>query len=208
MNKMKSKKTSKKTLYTSCIKRFLDIIISLIAIISVVLVCIPIAFLIYHEDGGSVFYKSERYGLHMKKFNMIKFRSMKMNSDDIRNEDGTTYNSDKDPRMTKIGSFLRRTSLDELPQFFNVLIGDMSIIGPRPSPMGNEKTYTEFVMRKFNVRPGITGYNQALKRNSATLEERYNNDVWYSDHISFKLDIKIFFMTIKAVLMQENIYNS
>ncbi len=107
----------------------------------------------------------------MKKFRMLKFRSMKMNAADIRNPDGTTYNSVKDDRQTKIGKILRQTSLDELPQFLNVLMGDMSLVGPRPSPMGNEKTYTTFIKKKFKVRPGITGYNQALKRNSATLEE-------------------------------------
>jgi lipopolysaccharide/colanic/teichoic acid biosynthesis glycosyltransferase len=89
-----------------------------------------------------------------------------------------------------------------------VLIGDMSFIGPRPSPMGNESTYTDFVMQKFRVRPGITGYNQALKRNSATLDERYLNDVYYAQNISFLLDMKIIAMTIKSVVLRENIYNS
>ena len=138
---------------------------------------------------------------------MFKYRTMRMNSPDIRNIDGTTFNSEKDFRLTKIGSFLRKTSIDELPQIFNVLLGDMSFIGPRPSPMGNEKTYTDFVKKKFNVRPGITGYNQALKRNSATLEERYKNDVYYAEHVSFLLDAKIVLMTIKTVLLRRNIYN-
>lgn len=198
----------KKSIYNSCLKRILDIIISLFSLVFVILIGIPIAILIKFEDGGSIFYKSERYGLHMKKFNMIKFRSMKMNSVDIRNKDGTTYNSDDDPRMTKVGSVLRRTSLDELPQFYNVLVGDMSLIGPRPSPMGNEKTYTDFVKQKFNVRPGISGYNQVLKRNSATLEQRYKNDVYYANNVSFVFDCKIILMTIKSVVLQKNIYNS
>ena len=84
----------------------------------------------------------------------------------------------------------------------------MSFIGPRPSPMGNEATYTDFVKKKFQVRPGITGYNQALKRNSATLDERYKNDVYYAEHVSFGLDVKIIFMTIKSVLKRENIYRA
>lgn len=145
--------------------------------------------------------------MNMKSFGMFKYRTMRMNSPDIRNIDGTTFNSEKDFRLTKIGSFLRKTSIDELPQIFNVLLGDMSFIGPRPSPMGNEKTYTDFVKKKFNVRPGITGYNQALKRNSATLEERYKNDVYYAEHVSFLLDAKIVLMTIKTVLLRRNIYN-
>ena len=144
----------------------------------------------------------------MKKFKMIKFRTMKMNAPDIRNKDGSTYNSAKDPRLTKIGALLRKTSVDELPQVFNVLFGDMSFVGPRPSPMGNEKTYTSFIKKKFRVRPGITGYNQALLRNSATLEERYKNDVYYAENVSFFLDVKIIFMTAVSVLKKKNIYNS
>ena len=87
-------------------------------------------------------------------------------------------------------------------------MGDMSFIGPRPSPMGNEATYTDFIKKKFRVRPGITGLNQARKRNSATMEERYRNDVYYAEHVSFWLDVKIIFMTILGVLRRKNIYNS
>ncbi len=193
-------------MYRKFFKRLFDIIVSLIALIFVVILAIPIAIAIKFEDGGSVFYCGWRYGKDMKKFKMIKFRSMKMNSEDIRNADGTTFNSATDPRMTKIGAFLRKTSLDEIPQFFNVLIGDMSLIGPRPSPMGNEKTYDEFVMRKFKVRPGVTGLNQALLRNSATLEERYKNDVNYADNLTFAMDMKIIWLTICSVLGKKNIY--
>lgn len=193
-------------IYKYYIKRAIDIIISLIALPFIVLVGIPIALAIKIEDGGTVFFLGPRYGKDMKKFTMFKFRSMKMNAKDIRNADGSTYNSAQDDRQTKIGKFLRRTSLDELPQFINVLVGDMSFIGPRPSPMGNEATYTDFIKKKFQVRPGITGLNQALKRNSATLEERYKNDVYYAEHVSLLLDIKIFFRTILSVIRRENIY--
>lgn len=195
-------------LYGKVVKRVLDILISLIALPFVLLLGIPIAIAVKAEDGGSIFYLSERYGKDMKKFRMLKFRSMKMNARDIRNADGSTYNSESDDRQTRVGKFLRKTSLDELPQFLNVLIGDMSFIGPRPSPMGNEATYTDFVKKKFQVRPGITGYNQALKRNNATRDERYNNDVYYAEHVSFFLDVRIFFMTVKNVLLRKNIYNS
>ncbi len=195
-------------LYGKVVKRVLDILISLIALPFVLLPGIPIAIAVKAEDGGSIFYLSERYGKDMKKFRMLKFRSMKMNARDIRNADGSTYNSESDDRQTRVGKFLRKTSLDELPQFLNVLIGDMSFIGPRPSPMGNEATYTDFVKKKFQVRPGITGYNQALKRNNATRDERYNNDVYYAEHVSFFLDVRIFFMTVKNVLLRKNIYNS
>lgn len=194
-------------MYNTIFKRLVDLLIVLILIPFILLLTIPIGILIKKEDGGDVFYISRRYGMNMKNFGMFKYRTMRMNSPDIRNIDGTTFNSEKDFRLTKIGSFLRKTSIDELPQIFNVLLGDMSFIGPRPSPMGNEKTYTDFVKKKFNVRPGITGYNQALKRNSATLEERYKNDVYYAEHVSFLLDAKIVLMTIKTVLLRRNIYN-
>lgn len=195
-------------IYRNFIKRAIDIVISLIALPFIVLVGIPIAIAIKIEDGGTVFFLGPRYGKDMKKFKMFKFRSMKMNAKDIRNADGTTFNSAQDDRQTKIGKILRKTSLDELPQFINVLIGDMSFIGPRPSPMGNEATYTDFIKKKFQVRPGITGLNQALKRNSATLEERYKNDVYYAEHVSFLLDVKIFLRTILSVIKRENIYKS
>lgn len=194
--------------YGKVIKRGLDVAISVVALPLVALVGIPIAVAIKAEDGGSIFFLGPRYGKNMKKFSMFKFRSMKMDAADIRNADGTTYNSETDDRQTRVGRILRKTSLDELPQFINVLRGDMSLIGPRPSPMGNEATYTEFVRKKFQVRPGVTGLNQALKRNSATLEERYENDVYYAEHVSFLLDVKIAFLTIKSVLLRKNIYNS
>ena len=195
-------------IYRKYVKRILDILVSIFAMPFVFLIGIPVAAAIKAEDGGSVFYKGPRYGKKKKKFSMLKFRSMKMDAEDIRNPDGTTYNAENDGRQTKIGKILRKTSLDELPQFFNVLRGDMSFIGPRPSPMGNEATYTDFVKKKFSVRPGITGYNQALKRNSATLEERYQNDVFYAENVSFVLDLKIIYYTVKSVLLRKNIYRS
>lgn len=195
-------------MYRRYIKRLFDIIVALVACPFILIIGIPISIAIKIEDGGTVFFLGPRYGKDMKKFKMFKFRSMKMDAKDIRNADGSTYNSAQDDRQTRIGKFLRKTSLDELPQFINVLIGDMSFIGPRPSPMGNEATYTDFIKKKFQVRPGITGLNQALKRNSATMEERYKNDVYYAEHVSLGLDVKIFFLTIKSVLLRKNIYNS
>lgn len=195
-------------MYDRIIKRLIDIMISMVLIPFILVLLLPIALLIKLEDRGDVFYNGERYGRNMRKFKMFKFRSMRMNAPDIRNEDGTTFNSEKDNRLTRIGSFIRKTSIDEIPQIFNVFLGDMSFVGPRPSPMGNESTYSDFIKKKFNVRPGITGYNQALKRNSATLEERYKNDVYYAEHVSFFLDMKIILMTVKSVLLRKNIYNS
>ena len=195
-------------MYNKILKRLIDIVISLMLIRLVLVLMIPIALFIKLEDHGDVFYNAERYGLNMRKFRMFKFRSMKMNAPDIRNADGTTFNSEKDIRLTRIGSFLRKTSIDELPQILNVFLGDMSFVGPRPSPMGNERTYTDFVKKKFDVRPGITGYNQALLRNSATLEERYKNDIYYAENLSFLLDCKIIYMTLRSVLCRENVYKN
>ena len=195
-------------MYNKILKRLIDIVISLMLIPLVLVLMIPIALFIKLEDHGDVFYNAERYGLNMRKFRMFKFRSMKMNAPDIRNADGTTFNSEKDIRLTRIGSFLRKTSIDELPQILNVFLGDMSFVGPRPSPMGNERTYTDFVKKKFDVRPGITGYNQALLRNSATLEERYKNDIYYAENLSFLLDCKIIYMTLRSILCRENVYKN
>ena len=195
-------------MYNKILKRLIDIVISLMLIPLVLVLMIPIALFIKLEDHGDVFFNAERYGRNMRKFRMFKFRSMKMNAPDIRNADGTTFNSEKDIRLTRIGSFLRKTSIDELPQILNVFLGDMSFVGPRPSPMGNERTYTDFVKKKFDVRPGITGYNQALLRNSATLEERYKNDIYYAENLSFLLDCKIIYMTLRSVLCRENVYKN
>ena len=193
-------------MYAKYIKRVLDLIISLMTIPVVLVIMIPISIMIKLDDRGSVFFSDYRLGKDMKKFKMYKFRTMKMNAPDIRNDDGSTYNSMDDKRLTRVGKYLRITSIDELPQVFNVFIGQMSFIGPRPSPLGNESTYSEDYLRKFTVRPGITGYNQAVLRNCANREEREKNDIFYIDNISFLLDIKIIFLTIRAVIKRENIY--
>ncbi len=195
------------TFYRKVIKRLLGILLVLILLPFVIIVSVPVAVAIKVEDGGPIFYKGLRYGKGMRKFYEYKFRSMKTNAPDIRNKDGTTFNSEDDSRLTKTGRFLRKTSIDELPQLINVLMGDMSIIGPRPSPMGNEDTYTDFIKKKFDVRPGITGYAQALYRNTATLEQRYKADVFYVENVSFLLDLKILFMTAKTVLTHKGINN-
>lgn len=190
-------------MYKKVFKRLLDIVLALIALFLLVLIFVPVAIAIKFEDGGPIFYNAKRLGRYQKEFNMYKFRSMKVNAPDIRNKDGSTYNSDDDPRVTNIGRFIRKTSIDELPQLLNVLIGNMSFVGPRPSPLGN--TYDEIFIRKFEVKPGITGYNQAKLRNSATHEERVKNDIYYVDNISFGLDVKILFWTFIGVVQRKNI---
>lgn len=128
--------------------------------------------LIKLEDRGPIFYCGERLGKDSKLFKMYKFRSMKVNAPDIRNDDGSTFNSSKDPRITKVGKFIRETSIDELPQLFNVLKGDMSIIGPRASVGNSLNTFKSDEIDKMKVRPGITGYTQAYYRNDLTMREK------------------------------------
>lgn len=194
-------------MYSKGIKRILDFIIGLMALPFIVVITLIMAPIIYFDDKGPIFYNASRLGRNGKPFKMYKFRSMMVNAPDIRNKDGSTYNGDDDPRVTKVGRFMRKTSIDELPQFLNVLLGDMSLIGPRPDPLDDMEIYTEYQKKKLNVRPGITGYNQAYYRNSVEQNEKFEHDVYYAENISFFLDIKIFFKTIATILTRDNVYN-
>ena len=166
------------------------------------------AIFIKAEDGGPVFYMAERTGRFGMPFRMYKLRSMKVNAPDIRLADGSTYNGEDDPRVTRFGRFARKTSIDELPQVINILKGDMSFIGPRPdTPMYLDK-YTDEERIVLTVRPGITGYNQATNRNSVLTKEKLKNDVYYVKHLSLCFDIKIMFMTVITVLSHRNINRS
>ena len=138
---------------------------------------------------------------------MYKFRTMKVNAPDLRNPDGSTYNAEDDPRLTPVGRFLRKTSIDELPQLINVLIGDMSFVGPRPTLYSDKySSYNEQTKKRFSVRPGITGYTQAYFRNSIGQEEKFMHDIWYVENLSFLLDIKVIIKTVVSVIKRENIY--
>jgi len=192
--------------YKNIIKRVLDVIISIVILPFFLVLCIIIIPFIYFEDKGSIFYNSERLGKNGKKFKMYKFRTMKMNSEDIRNKDGSTYNGEDDTRITKVGKILRKTSIDEVPQVLNVLKGDMSIIGPRPDLPEHMKLYTNEEKRKLSVKPGITGYNQAYFRNSVKWKQRIKNDIYYIEHLTFAFDVKILIKTISTVLKREKIY--
>lgn len=196
-------------MYKNFGKRILDIIFSLCALPFVLLVIIIFGPIIYISDKGPIFYNAERLGENGKIYKMFKLRSMKVNAPDIRNSDGSTFNGDNDPRVTTVGRFMRKTSIDEFPQFINVLLGDMSIIGPRPtvSTKGIRIDEMDEIKRKhYSVKPGITGYSQAYFRNSITQEEKYVNDAYYADHISLFLDFKIFVKTIGSVIARKNIY--
>lgn len=192
-------------MYVKFFKRLFDVIgaILLLPFFFVIYISIVPFYLLF--DKGPVFYLGERLGLKGHPFPMYKFRSMKVNAPDIRLQDGSTYNGDDDPRVTKLGRFLRKTSLDEIPQILNVLKGDMSFIGPRPDPVDWIDKYKEEEKIFLQVKPGITGYSQAYFRNSADAQQKINNDVYYANNISFLLDLKIFLRTVKTVLFRENI---
>lgn len=194
-------------MYKKFFKRFIDIILSLIAFPFVILVIVIMAPIIYINDPGPIFYNAPRRGKKGKNFKMMKLRSMYVNSPDIRNSDGSTFNSSDDPRVTKIGRFMRKMSIDEIPQLLNVLKGEMSFIGPRPVLVSVPyEELTGDAKKRLDVKPGITGYSQAYYRNSIGLEEKYKYDCYYVDNISFLMDCKIILKTVQSVIKSENIY--
>ena len=201
-------KQNYKSLYQIVFKRIFDILLCVMILPFVLLVTIPIAVAIKLEDGGPIFYKSRRLGIGFTEFDMLKFRSMKVNAPDLRNDDGSTYNSPTDDRVTRVGYFLRQTSLDELPQLFNVLLGNMSLLGPRPGDVESKDTYEEDEKDKMLVRPGISGYTQANYRNSIGVREKRLYDAWYAHNVSLWLDVKILFKTVVAVLKKDNVYTN
>ena len=197
-----------KGLYQLIIKRIIDIIICLVLLPFVIIILIPIAIAIKLDDNGPIFYHSNRIGVNFKEFKMLKFRSMKVDAPDIRNTDGSTFNSNSDSRVTRVGRFLRETSLDEIPQIFNIIKGNMSIIGPRPGDVESKSTYKNDEKDKLLSRPGITGYTQAYYRNNIGVRDKRLLDAYYAHNVSFLWDLRIFFKTISTVLKKENIYTN
>ncbi|MEE1234432.1 MAG: sugar transferase [Bacteroidaceae bacterium] len=195
-------------MYKHVFKRLIDICIGLVALPFVLLVIIVLGPIIYFTDKGPVFYNANRAGKDYKPFKMFKLRSMYVNAPDIRNADGSTFNSDNDTRVTPIGRFMRKTSLDEFPQFLNILKGDISFIGPRPKLYCPEKYpngLPEFMKKSFLVKPGVTGYAQAYFRNSITNEEKFKWDGYYAENVSLWMDVKIIFQTFYSVIARKNI---
>lgn len=195
-------------MYKNVFKRLLDFFFAFIALPFVLIIALILKPLIYFEDKGPLFYVSKRAGKDEKTFNMYKFRSMKVNSPNLLNSDGSTYNSEHDDRQTKIGKILRKTSIDELPQIFNILKGEMALIGPRPVLEEQALTFTEEEKDKFKVLQGITGYTQAYSRNQLSSHDERMMDVWYANHISFLLDVKIFFKTIETIMHPGKVYKN
>lgn len=196
------------SMYKIFFKRLLSLIISLFTLPIFFIAVIILGPIIYLTDRGPVFYNAIRTGKNAKQFKMYKFRSMYVNAPDIRNADGSTFNSDNDSRVTPIGRFMRRTSIDEIPQLLNVLLGDMCFVGPRPT-LGTDKKLEDMdliLQKRYSVTPGITGYAQAYFRNSICQDEKFKWDCYYADNISFCLDLKILWKTVKTVLKHENVF--
>ena len=190
------------------IKRLVDFFGSIIGIITVSPFLIIISLLIKLTSKGPVFFKQERLGKDGKVFEIIKFRTMVVNAEKMGT--GLFVKSGEDNRITKLGKFLRATSLDELPQLFNVLKGEMSLVGPRP-PVPHHpykfKEYSDFQRKRFNMKPGITGLSQVTVRNSVPWDARILLDVEYVDNFSLFLDIKILLKTFLKIFKKESIYS-
>jgi len=181
------------------IKRFFDIIASAISLFILAPVILFIAFLIQRKLGSPILFYQVRPGKNAKPFQMTKFRTMREDFD----QDGRILPDSE--RIPPFGNFLRNSSLDELPELWNVLKGDMSLVGPRPLLMEYLPLYSTEQARRHNVRPGITGWAQVNGRNAISWEEKFKYDIWYVDNQSFWLDMKIIWMTIKKVIAREGI---
>lgn len=214
--KTEEKESKKNKIVYKFVKRVIDIIGSIIGIV----ILIPVTAIVYiarkilKEDDGPLFYEHLRYGKNGKQFRLYKFRSMCMHADkklkeyldeneEARKEFEENQKLQHDPRITKLGDFLRKTSLDELPQMINILKGEMSFVGPRPVVDGEIEKYGKNKNKLLSVKPGLTGYWQVNGRSNTTYEERMNMELYYVDNCSLWLDIKIFFKTFIAVFKKE-----
>ncbi len=193
------------------IKRFMDVILATIALVVLSPIFLIIAIAIKIESKGPVFFKHTRIGKNGKIIKLYKFRSMVINAEELiksftpeqMKEYKENYKLTNDPRITKIGKFLRKTSLDELPQLLNIIKGDLSIIGPRPVVTDELKKYGANTEKFLSVTPGLTGYWAANGRSCTTYEQRMQMELYYIDNLSLKMDIKVFFKTIEAVIKRE-----
>lgn len=190
-------------MYAHFFKRIIDFSIALMVLLAISPVLLVITILLYvFNEGAGAFFLQERPGLHGKIFKIIKFKTMN------ERKDASGRLLPDVQRITKFGRFVRNTSIDELPQLFNVLKGDMALIGPRPLLVKYLPLYSKEQMRRHDVRPGISGWAQCHGRNNLSWTEKFELDVWYVDHISLKTDLVVIFTTIKKVLLKEDINTS
>ena len=186
-------------MYKNYFKRLFDFTATLVGVVLLSPVFILVTIGLYFANQGKPFFFQSRPGKNRVIFKIIKLKTM----NDKKDKEGNLL-SDAE-RLTKIGAFVRKTSMDEIPQLLNVLKGDMSLIGPRPLLPQYLPLYNEFQSRRHEVRPGITGWAQVNGRNAISWDKKFEYDVWYVEHISFALDIKIFFLTLKKVFIREGI---
>lgn len=193
------------------LKRSLDIIASICGLILLSPVLLMVSILIKVESKGPIFFMQKRIGLNGKEFNMYKFRSMVINAEELKEKlkdknemSGPMFKIKDDPRITKIGKFIRKTSIDELPQLVNVLKGEMSLVGPRPSLPNEVREFEKWMLRRLDVKPGITCYWQVMGRNKIGFEDWMKLDIKYVEERSFWLDIKLIFKTFFVLFGDEN----
>jgi lipopolysaccharide/colanic/teichoic acid biosynthesis glycosyltransferase len=190
------------------LKRMIDVVVSAFALF----VCLPflviVGLLIRMTSAGPAIFKQQRLGRNGEPYFIWKFRTMTQDAPDLRNADGSAYNSEDDPRVTRIGRMLRKTSLDELPQLLNVLGGEMSLVGPRPDQVDQLKYYSPAERRKLLVKPGITGLAQVSGRNSISWEQRKHLDLQYVENQSIGNDLRILVKTIPYVLLRKDVFVS
>ena len=198
-------------IFYSFIKRAFDVVTSLLGLILLSPVLLITMLAIVIEDGGSPFFFQPRIGLDCKNFEMVKFRSMRKNaeallenlSDEQKKEFSENFKLQNDPRITKVGNFIRKTSIDELPQLWNVLIGDMSLVGPRPPLLMEREAYGSHLKKVMSVRPGITGYWQVHGRSDTSFSERVEMNEYYIDNKGILVDMRILFDTVKVVFSRK-----
>ena len=187
------------------VKRLIDVLISLCALVLLAPLMLLIACAVRFSSPGPVLFRQARLGRYGRPFHVLKFRTMVENAEDIRNPDGSTYSGDDDPRLTAVGRLLRLSSLDELPQLWNVLRGEMSIVGPRPDQVDQLRYYSTEDYRKLEVRPGITGLAQISGRNTIPWEVRRRLDCEYVNSWNLLLDLKILASTLPYVLLRKDV---
>jgi lipopolysaccharide/colanic/teichoic acid biosynthesis glycosyltransferase len=186
-------------MYKLLIKRFLDFIMGLIGFLLLSPIFIMICVFLFFSNRGKLFFTQQRPGKDEKLFKIIKFKTM----NDKKDEHGNLLPDVK--RITKVGKFIRKTSLDEIPQLLNVIKGDMSIIGPRPLLVSYLPLYNQEQSKRHQVKPGITGWAQVNGRNAISWKEKFSLDIYYVNNLSFQLDLKILLMTIKKVLLNDDV---
>jgi len=186
-------------MYKKYLKRFLDFVAAFCGLVLLSPIFIIVMVGLFFANGGQPFFFQTRPGKNEKVFRIVKFKTM----NDKKDKNGDLLPDAE--RLTKIGSFVRKTSLDEIPQLINVLKGDMSLVGPRPLLVHYLPLYNETQKRRHEVRPGITGWAQVNGRNAISWQQKFEYDVWYVDHVSLMLDIKILFLTLKKVFIREGI---